>query len=283
MGLNLQYDKQDDIPEPHRELFTESGGKWNLTGITGLKTQADVDRVQRNLEAERTDHKKTKDRLRVVHFDGHSIVEMSDDQLRSAVTALDGYEELKTRADGKIDDEKINQIVESRIKTKLAPVERERTLLADKLKVSEGQVETFQTKEKQRTIGDKVREAAVAASLAPTAIEDALILAERMFDITEDGRIVTRDNVGVTPGVEADVWFTEMKPKREHWWPPSEGGGARGGRGNGGGGANPWSADNWNMTHQGDYIRQHGDEKAQQMAKMAGTTIGGQRPRAKAA
>lgn len=287
MALNLQlsYDKQDDIPEAHRELFTEQNGKWNLTGITGLKTQADVDRVQRNLEAEREAHKKTKDRLRPIQFDGHSVVEMSDDQLKGAIEALDGYDELKTKAEtaGKLNEEQIAQIVESRIKTRLAPVEREKKELAEKLQAAETQVTTYQAGERRRTIHDKVREARVGAKVVDTAEPDILLLAEQMFDIAEDGRVITKEGNGVTPGITPDIWFSEMQPKRPHWWPPSEGGGARGGKGGNGTANNPWSADNWNMTAQGAYVMQHGAEKAQQMAKLAGTTLGGPKPKAKAA
>jgi hypothetical protein len=35
------------------------------------------------------------------------------------------------------------------------------------------------------------------------------------------------------------------------------------------------------MTQQGAYIKEHGRAKADQMAKLAGTTVGGQRPAAK--
>lgn len=41
---------------------------------------------------------------------------------------------------------------------------------------------------------------------------------------------------------------------------------------------NPWAKDNWNMTKQGDFLKKYGTEKATQMAKLAGTTIGGLRP-----
>ena len=235
MALKTSYNKdvfETEVAEAFRELYAERNGQMELTGIVGVKTQADVDRLQASLEKERTEHKKTKDRLRPVTFDGLSVVEMSDDQLKTAVEALDGYEELKTKADsaGKLNDEQISQIVEQRIKTRLAPVEREKLQLAEQLKASAEQVTAFQEQERRRTIYDKVREAAVAAKIRPTAFDDALMAAERMFDISEDGRVITKDGVGVTPGVEPDVWFTEMQPKREHWWPESQGGGAKGGK-----------------------------------------------------
>jgi hypothetical protein len=119
-----------------------------------------------------------------------------------------------------------------------------------------------------------VRKARIAAKVIDSAEEDALLLAERMFEVSEDGRVTTRDGVGVTPGVEPDVWFTEMQAKRIHWWPPSEGGGARGGKGGNGVGSNPWSTKNWNITAQMQYVTQHGEEKGRQMAELAGSSLG---------
>lgn len=288
MALNTSYKKdvfETEVSEPFRELYTERNGQMELTGIAGIKTQADVDKLQKSLTDERADHKKTKDRLRPITIDGHSIVEMSDDQLKAATEALDGLDELRTKAEsaGKLNEDQISQIVEQRIKSRLAPIEREKAKLDEQLKTTAEKVATYEQKERQRVIYDAVREAAGVAKLRTTAIDDALVLAERMFDVSEDGRVVTKEGVGVTPGVEPDVWFTEMQPKREHWWPESQGGGAKGGKGNGGGAGNPWATGNWNLTAQGQYIQQHGIEKAQQMAQLAGTTLGGAQPLAKAA
>jgi hypothetical protein len=40
---------------------------------------------------------------------------------------------------------------------------------------------------------------------------------------------------------------------------------------------NPWTADNWNMTEQGK-IYTSDPSRAEQLAKAAGTTVGGPRP-----
>ncbi|QFR59625.1 hypothetical protein P6F33_gp24 [Pseudomonas phage Quinobequin-P09] len=98
-----------------------------------------------------------------------------------------------------------------------------------------------------------------------------------MLEVNEEGKVVTRDGVGVTPGIDATVWLTEMQSKKTHWWGPSQGGGAGGNRSGSGGGANPWSADGWNMTEQGRILKEN-RSRAEQMAKSAGTTIGGPRP-----
>ena len=102
------------------------------------------------------------------------------------------------------------------------------------------------------------------------------MLGERVFEVREDdGAVVTRDNVGVTPGIKATDWLAEIQPTRAHWWAQSSGGGAGGGGGNGGSfGKNPWSKDNWSLTEQGKVATEKGMETAERMAKAVGSTIG---------
>lgn len=284
MALKISYPKdqfENEVLEQFRELYTERDGSFVLTGITGIKTEADTSRLQAALNAEKDAHKKTKDRLRPLALNGHSVVEMGDDELKTAIEAFDGYDELKTKAEsaGQIDEDKLNGIVEQRIKTRLAPVEREKLKLIEDLKAATEQVSTYQAKERQRTIHDEVRKARQVAKIIDSAEEDVLILAERMFDVGEDGRVTTKDSVGVTPGITPDIWLQEMQPKRPHWWPESQGGGAKGGKGGGFAGDNPWSAAHWNLTKQGQILSQAGGEaKAEQMAKAAGSYIGATAP-----
>lgn len=283
MALNFSYPKdkfETEVEEAFRSLYTERNGEFVLTGITGAKSQADVDRVQASLNAEREAHKKTKDRLRPLQLNGHSIVEMGDDELKEAIAAFDGYDELKTKADsaGKVDDAKINELVEQRIKAKLAPVEREKAKLAEDLKAATEKITAYATAETTRTIHDAVRRARQAAKVLDTAEEDVLMLAERVFEVAEDGRIVTKDKVGCTPGIDPEIWLQEMQEKRPHWWPESQGGGAKGSKPGAAFGDNPWSEKHWNLTKQGEVLRSQGEAKAEQMAKAAGSFIGAAAP-----
>lgn len=67
-----------------------------------------------------------------------------------------------------------------------------------------------------------------------------------------------------------------MYKRQPHWWGETTAGGSRGGQG-GSHTSNPWSAEGWNMTEQGRmYVKDKA--KAEQLAKQAGTTIGGPRP-----
>jgi hypothetical protein len=277
MVLKDVHDKQDEIPEQYRELYTEKNGKWELTGITGVKTTADVDRVQKALTKERDEHKATKEKLGT----------WGDLKHEDVVKQLDRIPELEAAAAGKLDDEKIEAMVERRveatIKSRTAPLERQIATMSKENETKTATLEQLTSEKRQRTVHDAVRKALTEAKVVPEAHEDALLLAERAFDVGEDGVVMTRQGAGFSEGLDAAAWLSEVQPKRPHWWPVSSGGGAGGGRGNGmpGGGANPWTADGWNMTKQGAYLREHGSEKASAMAKAAGTALGGGRPAAK--
>ena len=256
-----------DNPAFH-ELYTERNGQYELTGVDGMKTQADIDRVQVALVKERNDHKLVKDKLSLL---GSRSVE-------EVVALLDKIPELEIAAAGKIDEPKLNEMVEGRIKVRIAPLEREKQSLVDKVNELTGQIGTFQQRETQRSIGDEVRKAASKLKVVDTAVEDISLLAERVFTIDEAGRVTAKEGVGCTPGVSPEVWLNEMQTKRPHWWGTTSGGGAPGSRGGKGAGPNPFSKDGWNMTEQGRLYMEN-PILAEQMAKSAGTTIGGAKPK----
>ena len=276
-SLKAVHDTQDEIPEVYRDLYAERGGKWELTGITGVKTQADVDRVQEALRKEKDDHKKAKESARAWIDTGWKL-----EDVRERMEKWDEIQ-LKLENAGKLNDEQIDKIVESRIKSRLGPVERQNKELNEQLQAASQQVSAFQEKERIATIHSEARKARIKTGAYESADEDINFAAERMLEILEDGRVVTKDGVGVTPGVTADIWLQEMQSKRAHWWPPSEGGGAKGAKIGIQASKNPWSATNWNLTEQGNFINENGMEKAQQMAALANSRVGATRPTAKAA
>lgn len=270
MALKAILDTIDDLPEDIKKEYVEKNGKFELQ-VEGMKTQADVDRLQGALTKERNDHKTVRERLGL----------LGDRKIEDVLATLDRIPELEAAAAGKLDETKLNELVEGRIKTKLAPVEREKGQLAQRVQELSGMLEQYQTKEKVRTIHDAVRDAVgKAQGFQSSAVEDALLYAERMLEVGEDGRVTTRDGVGVTPGVDAAVWLTEMQSKKAHWWGPSQGGGAGGNRSGAGAGGNPWSAEGWNMTEQGRILKEN-RSRAEQLAKSAGTSIGGPRPQSR--
>lgn len=269
MGLKAIIDKLEDVAEHFRELYTERNGKFELTGVEGMRTQADIDRLSSGLEKERTDHKATKLKL-------SAFGDLDPDKVR---LDLGRIPELEARASGnKLNETQIEQIVNTRTASIVGPLQLKLTQAESTIQENEQVIQTFKTQNKQNSISGAVRDAIGKAKVLPHATEDVLLLAERHFDIAEDGRVVTKSNLnGVVAGIEPSVWLTQLQASRPHWWGTSMGGGAGGNGGSGGTGNNPFSAQHWNMTEQVAMMKENMG-KAEQMAAAAGTTIGGPRP-----
>lgn len=269
--LKALYATQEEIPEAFRPLYEERGGQFHIAKIDGIKTDADVTRVQRALDSEKKDHATLK-----TNWTGF----FGDKKPEDIRAILDRVPELETIAASKnINDEKLNELAETRFRSKLAPVEREVQTLKTALTAAEQQINNYKQQEVTRTIHDGVRGEAAKLKVVDTAMEDVLMLAERVFELDEKNQLITKDGIaGLTPGLSPSVWLTEMQQKRPHWWPASKGGGAGGGVGGGGNPLdNPFSHQGWNMTKQGQ-VYTESPARAAQLAQVAGTTVGGQRP-----
>lgn len=267
MALKAVVDSLDEIDEKFHELYEEREGKFYLKRIEGLVTSADVTRVQTALTNEKNAHKATKTKLA-------SFGELDPEETRAA---LDRIPELEAAAEGKLDEGKLTQMVEGRLRAKVAPIERERDRLRQENTALQGEIEGFKASDRSRRIGDSVLKAAQKMKVRVEAHDDVIAAADRIFELDDTGTVVAKDNVGVTPGVSPEVWLTDIQSKKPHWWGESVGGGASGGQGRTNTGENPWKRDSWNVTKQGQIIRQD-PRKAEQLAKAAGTKVGGARP-----
>lgn len=272
--LELFYNSADEIPDGFADLYTEKDGKWHLTGIKGMKTETDTNKLSKSLREERDAHKKTKDKLAKLGGDDVDIDEV--------VGQLDELEDLRARIEagegGKVDEKKLEELVEARMKRELRPLERERDQLKSRNQELEGENGTLKTTINNGTIESRLRELATGENVVGSAMDDIVFMGTHMFEVAEDGAIVAREGArGVEAGITPDIWLTDMREKRPHWWPASQGGGAGGGKDGISGGANPWGAKTWDMEAQGAMVR--GDRaKAERLAKAAGSKIGATKP-----
>jgi len=268
MAIKTQYDTLEEIPEQYRDLFKEVDGKYVLTEVIGMKTQGDIDRLQESLRKERSDHKAIKDKFAFV-------ADIEVDKLQDMV---DRFPELEAAAGGN-SAEAVQRQVDAKLAAAKAPLERQITKLQTELGESQTAVTDYKNRETERKIVDAVSTAARKLKVQDCAIEDAILTGRAHLQVDEDGNVVTRDGAPVSAGLSAEVWLTEMQTKRAHWWGESTGGGAGGNKGGGAGPNNPWSKEHWNMTQQGAVYREN-PQKAEQMAKAAGVTIGATAPKA---
>jgi hypothetical protein len=282
MKLKTVYANAEDIPEGYADLYTERNGQFELTGIEGVKTQTDVDRVTESLRKERNDHKQTKEKFA-------AFSELDPEEVH---TKLENYDSLveqneALKAGGQFDEEKAEPIIQARVKQAIGPLEREKASLQKqiverdrKLQEKDGEVVNLRTTIVTDKVERSLREAAADAKVLGPAVSDVVLNGQRVFELTEDDRVITRDLPGVTPGLTPKEWLKDKQETSPHWWPLSAGGGSRGGGpgGNFSGAQNPWSAAGWNITKQGAYIREHGEAKASQLAESAGSKIGATKP-----
>ena len=263
--LKATYDNETDIPAEATalELYEERDGKYILKrdAIDGMKTEADIQRVQAVVT-------KQKGELKTVKA---IVTKLGNREIDDVLKDLDKVSSLEAEVEALKDDGKNSALfdkrVEAMVATRMAPHDRklvemttERDTLTETNKGLSGTINTDR-------IAQSLRAAALKAGVAPTALDDALMLGERHFERDDEGRVVTKESVGVTPGVEADVWLSEIKERKPHWWPVSAGGGATGGNGKGTAGAgNPYTSEGWNRTNQNALPA----DKANQMARAAG-------------
>lgn len=267
--LELEYEAEGDVPEGYAKLYTEKDGKFQLTGVKGMKTQTDVNNVQEGLRKERENHAETLTKLKAFG------------KLDAAETfkSLDRIKELEAAAGGKLDEDKINEIVEGRIAQQTGPLTRQVETLTKERDEAVDVGKTLQGTIAKRDMGEQIQEAAIIAKVHTSAIPDIKLVAMNMMELNEEGLLITRAEGSLTPGLNLEMFFKEMGKSRPHWWPESEGGGAKGSRSTGGpGGDNPWSNKSWNVTKQGEIYKTQGSAIATAMAKTAGTVLGGAKP-----
>ncbi|QDP52356.1 MAG: putative capsid assembly scaffolding protein [Prokaryotic dsDNA virus sp.] len=263
--LETAYDSLDSVPEQFRSLYEEREGKAVLSKVVGLKTQDDINRLQEALNKERNDHKQVKSQIG--RLGGREV----DDILKD----LDRIPELEAAAKGA---DNIDERVAAKLQQVEAPLKRELQDAQGKLEQLQQQVEQYKQKETARKVTDNVVKSATEAKALPEATEDIAFLGRSIFEVNDNGDVVAKSDIpGVTPGISPEVWITELKRSKPYYWPASSGAGGRGNSGGDGAGTNPFSKGNWNLTEQGRLITQD-RAKAEQLAKQAGTHIGGPKP-----
>ncbi len=277
--LKTVYENEAEIPEGFADLYAERGGHFELVGVEGVKTQADIDRMQVALNKERTDHKAVRDKLQAFGDIDPTTIPTLQEELAEAKARLETL-----TAEGKIDEVKVEERINAAINRAVGPVNRDKESLARQLEAAkkavadkETEIANVRQEQQNERIRNTIRDAVIEAKVTPTAIDDAVLVGERMFEFV-DGKLVTKDGNGITPGLNPKEWAKDMQEKRPHWWPSSVGGGAAGGKGSGFTGKdNPWTAENWNVTLQGKLYKEN-PEKAAQLAARAGSKIGAVRP-----
>lgn len=224
-----------DLDDEAKQKILEAARKAHDDDVAGLKAKRDE-----LLEAQR----KLKDQIK--QFEG-----IDPERVRALEKTLAENEEARLIADGKIDE-----LISKRISREQATWQSQLEQKDSELQQVRQQVEALQG----ATIQSGIAAAAQRAGLAPTAIEDAQLIARHSGWQVEDGVPVLRDSNGeVVRGksgpITFDEWLESQREIRPHWFPAPKGGQASGNRSGGSRPANPWKKDSFNLTEQGIILR----------------------------
>ena len=260
MALKYKFKTKDEIPAEHLPLYAEREGAWILD-VDGAveKTKLDEFRTTNvSLLKERDDLKK--------RYEG-----IDPDEVRKLVEEKQRVEEEKLLSGGTTphpgplpgaDREKIEKVVENRIKGVKAELEKQITALTTERDTMTARLTSIQIDQGVLTVATK-------RGLRPTAIPDITARARSIFRLVNgvptafepDGKSVRYGKDGLTP-MTLEEWVDAQVSEAPHLFESNAGGGggsatSQYGNGSGGGssaashrGRNPFKREHWNLTEQ---------------------------------
>jgi hypothetical protein len=215
--LPVTVDSLDSVDENLRGIYAETTeGKYQIRA--DIAFQSDFERVRDTLTKERTSNKELTSKVK---------------DLQSRLDAYDGLDATAVKGMRvELDNLKNNESDVNKIKSSKAELEikfKELTTKFDELtKINE----TYLREKKTNTLREKARQALHQNGMPDYAIDDGLMYAERMLEMTDDGSVrVKHDNNlnSIYPeGVTVETWAGIIKKNKPHLFGGSIGGGAGG-------------------------------------------------------
>jgi hypothetical protein len=245
--------------------YVEADGGYELQ-VDGPGSE-DVQKLKQALAAERGAHKETKSKFTGIDMSASEIQELRDRaddltfQLEAAPKAADP-QEMEDRA----------ELLAAR---KTRELDRELQTLREQNSTYSTAIQMHEGAATQRTMRDAALDAISGdkgVQLVDSAREDLLPFVERSFEMNDLGEIVSKDGVGLEPGLTIRESLTEMQAsgRRSHWFKQSAGAGAAGSKsGTPAGGPNPFQKETFNMTEIGALVVSD-PARAKALAKAAG-------------
>ena len=255
MALKYKFKTKDEIPAEHLPLYAEREGAWVLD-VDGAveKTKLDEFRTTNvSLLKERDDLKK--------RYEG-----IDPDAVKALVDEKRQLEEEKLLSGGttphpsplpSAEREKIEKVVENRIKGVKADLEKQINALTTERDTMTARLTSIQIDQGVLTVATK-------RGLRPTAIPDITARARSIFRLVNgtptafepDGKALRYGKDGLTP-MTLEEWVDAQVSEAPHLFESNAGGGAASNASGGGAGArpngslrNPFRRDSWNLTEQ---------------------------------
>lgn len=260
MALKMILDSLDGLSEEIAAHYTKKGEKFELQA-EGAKSQADIDRLQVALNAERALKTEWKTKAEA----------WGDRKPEEVIPMLDKYPELEAAAESgkkKLDQTQIDGIVNGR----LAPLQRELDATKKAADERAAKIAEYEAKETKRTIFDAVRGLATETKAKPDSYGSEygalMLLSKEIFTVDANGQVVVKEGVpGMTHGTLAKDAFAEIQSKHSYLWPDSVGGSSSGSSQTPSGPANPFKSND--MSARSIWAGQNPD-KVEKAVKDAG-------------
>lgn len=278
--LKAIYQSQDEIPVEFQSLYSRREGDenapWELSEVEGVKTQLDVNRVLEALRKERTDHGQAQSRY--TELAGLLGDDASPETLQRI---LDERAELQARIEAGEGnsgptDEQIQELVQRKLVVETRPLQRELEALRGENETLKTENVAYKKDEVRRTITSAVLDATQGdkgIKLNQGADEFVVDRALKVLEIDERGEVVTRDGVGITPGLPPREWLAEMRDSGRYpiLFPGHTSAGARSSDARAETGNNPFKKETRNVTEIGRLV-QADPVRAKRLAQAAGLT-----------
>ena len=256
MPLKFKFKTKDEIPAEHQALYAEREGGWVLD-VDGAVEKTKLDEFRNtnvSLIKERDDLKK--------RYEG-----IDPDEVRKLVEEKHRVEEEKLLGSGptphpnplpSAEREKIEKVVENRIKGVKADLEKQIATLTTERDAMTGRLTSIQIDQGVLTVATK-------RGLRPTAIPDITTRARNIFRLVNgvptafepDGKTLRYGKDGLTP-MTLEEWVDAQVSEAPLLFESNAGGGAASNASGGGASGarangslrNPFRRDSWNLTEQ---------------------------------
>lgn len=200
--LKKSYASKEEIPAGAEGFYKELEDGTCVLQLEDMKTEEDVEKLSKALQAERDAHKQSKGMFKTLE---ERIIEL-DSKLKVKDTQGEQQQQQPKKASD-VDLLAIQAKMKEQAK-QIAAIQAERDALAQE--------------QKRNTILKALRKVS-DGKISNEAFQDLELYASKL-DITEDGAVVTKDE-----GRAIDDWFGETLKSRPHWLAKNTPGGANGG------------------------------------------------------
>lgn len=278
MTLKAVVENIDEVPEAFRDEYVQGQGddkKWYLDVDDSIRVHTAVVPLANTMANLKKDKQKLQDRIKELEAKVKDLPEDFDPAKVAELTAE--VERLKQDLAAKGGSAEEVQNLRRQYETRITTLTQQHE---EALRARDGEVQA-----RDQELGSILIDNGLISALTDAGVKKELLRAGVALLRPSVKVVVDEETKRRKAVVETNLGEVELKQYVDTWakseegkpfLAPATGGGATGSE-RGGGGANPWRADQWNVTEQGRVYKED-PAKAERLAKAAGTTIGGPRP-----